>query len=73
MGLNQNFREAKREYKDKKIEQRGILAEIKTKHQSILNMEEKTRKLTMLVKMEKERQERGKNGSSKMSNEQETR
>ena len=54
-GLNSKYKIAKRDFKDKKLEQRTLLAEIKSKHEQIMNLEEKTRKLTLLVKAKKDK------------------
>ena len=53
--LNQDLKNAKRGFKEKKNKQRDILAEIKSKHEQIMDMEEKTRKLTLLIKDKKEK------------------
>ena len=42
------------EYKSLKAEQRSLMAEIKQLHSSILTLDEKSKKLTSLIKEEKE-------------------
>lgn len=60
--FNNKLRELKNDFKQKKAEQRALAEEIKDQHTEILKCEDKAKRLTNLIKVEKE------NGDTSLKN-----